>query len=154
MYRLSERETAWSAMNFLCVRVGYNSRNIVVVEDGRIVNGMSQGEVTDYDDAEASKGSRIEDSGTKLASEEAFWEELTRDLAGLMAIHHLEDLIVIGQREDAFVERFAEIYQVYYFPHGEPGTDEYEIAIGAAIIAEGLRNSGLAGEVVDRLQIC
>jgi len=151
MYRLSERETAWSEMNFLCVLVGYTSRSIVVLEHGRIVNGISQGEVTDYDDAEVFVGSRVEDSGN--GPEEAFWEELTRDLAGLMAIHHLEDIIVIGQRENAFVERFAEIYQVYYFPHGEAGTDDYEIAIGAAIIAEGLRNSGLAREVVERLQI-
>lgn len=151
MYRLIERQTAWSAMNFFCVEVGYNVKSIVVVENGRVVNGISQ--TTDSGYTEAPAESFVDDAEARHASEQAFWEGLTRDLAGLMAIHHLEDIIVIGQYKDSFVERFAETYQVYLFPHGEPGTEGYEIAIGAAIIAEGLRHRGLAAEVVGRLQI-
>lgn len=153
MYRLSERQTAWSEMNFLCVTVGYNSKSIVVVENGRIVNGISQHQEADPGHAGAVAVSFVDDTEVRRATEEAYWEGLTRDLAGLMAIHHLEDIIVIGQRKDAFIELFAETYQVYFFPPGEPGTDGYEIAIGAAIIAEGLRHPGLAAEVVQRLQI-
>jgi len=153
MYRLSERQTAWSEMNFLCVAVSYNSIRIVVVEDGCIVNGISQDQVTGTADTEASMGPYVNGSRPGHDTEEAFWEELVRALGGLMAIHHLEDIIVTGPKKDAFVERFAEIYQVYYFPDGEAGTEGYEIAIGAAIIAEGLRHSGLAWEVVERLQM-
>jgi len=153
MYRLCERQTAWSEMNFLCVVVGYNSKSIVVVENGHIVNGIDQDHLSDPGYAEATAKSFVDDTGTRRATKEAFWEELIRDLAGLMAIHHLEDIIVLGKYKDAFVERFADTYQVYFFPHGEPGTEGYEIAIGAAIIAEGLRHPGLAAEVVQRLQI-
>lgn len=153
IYRLCERQTAWSEMNFLCVELGNNSIHIVVVEEGRIVDGISQDQVTGTPVTEDSIGSYINDGGNRLVTEEAFWEELARALAGLIAIHHLEDIIVIGPKKDAFGEKFAEIYQVYYFPEGEAGTDGYEITIGAAIIAEGLRNSGLAREVVERLQI-
>jgi predicted butyrate kinase (DUF1464 family) len=153
MYRLIERETAWSEMNFLFVAVGYNSSSIVVVEDGRIVNGISQDQVINPAYVEASVGAGVDDSGTRGAIEEAFWEELIRNLGGLLAIHHLEDIIVIGERKQAFAEQFADTYQVYYFPEGEPETEGYEVAMGAAIIAEGLRQPGLAGEVVERLQI-
>jgi hypothetical protein len=153
IYRLSERQTAWSEMNFLYVEVGNNSMRIVVVEDGRIVDGISQDQVTEIAGTEDSMESNVNGSETRLAPEEAFWEELARALGGLMAIHHLEDIIVIGPKKNAFVNRFAETYQVYYFPDDEAGNEGYEVAIGAAIIAEGLRHSGLAGEVVKRLQI-
>ena len=145
IYRMSERQMAWSEMNFFYVDVG---RSIVVVENGQIVNGISY--ATAPCPAEALSVGDVE---VRRASELAFWEGLTRDLAGLMAIHHLEDIIVIGQYRDAFVERFAETYQVYLFPRGEPGTDGYEAAIGAALIADGLRQPSLAAEVVERLQI-
>jgi len=71
-----------------------------------------------------------------------------------MAVHHLEDIIVRGPRKDAFIERFSDTYQVYHYPQGEPDAEGYEAAIGAGIIAEGLRYPGLAAEVVERLQIC
>lgn len=153
LYRLIEREMAWSEMNFVFVAAGYNSSSMVVVEDGHIVNGVSQDQVINLAYLDASGGACVDESEIRSIPEEAFWEELTRDLGGLLAIHHLEDIIVMGERKDAFAERFAETYQVFYFPEGEAGTEGYEVAMGAAIIADGLRHRSLAGEVVDRLQI-
>ncbi len=154
LYRMREREAAWSEMSFFSLEVGYRSRRIVVVEEGRIVNGIvgvAAGDLThlpdgaEYFSDETARGD---------AADRAFWESLTRELAGLMAVHHLEDIIVMGPRKDAFIERFSDTYQVYHYPQGEPDSEGYEAAIGAGIIAEGLRYPGLAAEVVERLQIC
>ncbi len=154
LYRIREREAAWSEMSFFSLEIGYRSRRIVVVEEGRIVNGIvgvATGDLThlpdgaEYFSDETARGD---------AADRAFWESLTRELAGLMAVHHLEDIIVMGPRKAAFIERFSDTYQVYYYPQGEPDSEGYEAAIGAGIIAEGLRYPGLAAEVVERLQIC
>jgi hypothetical protein len=154
LYRIREREAAWSEMSFFSLEVGYRSRRIVVVEDGRIVNGIvgiAAGDLTrlpdeaEYFDDDTARGD---------AAERAFWESLTRELAGLMAVHYLEDIIVMGPGKDAFIERFSDTYQIYHYPQGEPDSEGYEVAIGAGIIAEGLRYPGLAAEVVERLQIC
>jgi len=154
LYRIREREAAWSEMSFFSLEIGYRSRRIVVVEEGHIVNGIvgvATGDLThlpdgaEYFSDETARGD---------AADRAFWESLTRELAGLMAVHHLEDIIVMGPRKAAFIERFSDTYQVYYYPQGEPDSEGYEAAIGAGIIAEGLRYPGLAAEVVERLQIC
>ena len=154
LYRIREREAVWSEMSFFSLEIGFRSRRIVVVEEGRIVNGIvgvATGDLThlpdgaEYFSDETARGD---------AADRAFWESLTRELAGLMAVHHLEDIIVMGPRKDAFIERFSDTYQVYHYPQGEPDSEGYEAAIGAGIIAEGLRYPGLAAEVVERLQIC
>ena len=153
LYRIREREAAWSEMSFFSLEVGYRSRRIVVVEDGRIVNGIvaiAAGDFAHLPDGAAYFG---DETARSDAAELAFWESLTRELAGLMAVHHLEDIIVMGPRKDAFIERFSDAYQIYHYPQGEPDSAGYEAAIGAGIIAEGLRYPGLAAEVVERLQI-
>jgi len=154
LYRLREREAAWSEMSFFSLEIGYRSRRIVVVEDGRIVNGfvgIAAGDHTYLPDGAEYSG---DENACGNAAELAFWESLTRELAGLMAVHHLEDIIVMGPGKDAFIERFSDTYQIYHYPQGESDSEEYEVAIGAGIIAEGLRYPGLAAEVVERLQIC
>jgi predicted butyrate kinase (DUF1464 family) len=145
IYRMREREAAWSEMNFFSLDLGYHSRRIIVVEDGRIVNGFTPGDLTHLTGEAEYFGD---------AAEEAFWEGLTRELAGLLAVHHFEDIIVMGSRNEAFIERFSDTYQIYLYPRSEPDSEGYEAAIGAGIIAEGLRYPGLAAEVVERLQIC
>ena len=137
--QLRAREAAWSEMNFLCLEVAHNSRSILVVEDGRIVNGMSN-------------VARTEDQFQE-ASQQAFWEGLTQELAGFVAIHHFEDIVVMGQLKDAFIERFADSYQVYHFPYSQPDYEGFEAATGAAAIAEGLYGHNTSAEVVERLQI-
>jgi predicted butyrate kinase (DUF1464 family) len=137
--QLRIQEATWSEMNFLCLEVNANLRSILVVEDGQIVNGMSS-------------MTRSEEQFQE-AYEQAFWEGLTQDLAGLMAIHHLEDIVVSGQRREAFIERFADSYQVYHFPYIQPDVEGFEAATGAAAIAEGLFGHSIFAEIVERLQI-
>jgi predicted butyrate kinase (DUF1464 family) len=137
--QLRAREAAWSEMNFLCLEVNANCRSILVVEDGQIVNG----------------GSSMTRSEQRFqeAYEQAYWEGLTQDLAGFMAIHHFDDIVVTGQRKDAFIERFADRYHVYLFPYGQPDAEGFEAASGAAAIAEGLYGEHTCAEIVERLQI-
>lgn len=137
--QLRAREAAWSEMRFLCLEVDPDFRSILVVEGGRIVNGMSS--VASTDDQ------------LQEASQQAFWEGLAQELAGFVAIHHFEDIVVLGQLKDAFIERFADSYQVYLFPYGKPDFEGFEAASGAAAIAAGLYGQNAHAEIVERLQI-
>ena len=137
--QLRSQEATWAEMNLLCLEVNANLRSILVVEDGQIVNGMNS-------------MTRSEEQFQE-ACEQASWEGLTQDLAGLMAIHHLDDIVVSGQRKDAFIERFADSYQVYHFPYIRPDFEGFEAASGAAAIAEGLYGNNTWAEIVERLQI-
>jgi Protein of unknown function (DUF1464) len=137
--QLRAREAAWSEMKFLCLEVDPNFRSLLVVEDGRIVNGRSS-------------VARIEDQFQE-ASQQAFWEGLAQELAGFVAIHHFEDIVVMGQLKDAFIERFADSYRVYLFPYSQPGYEGFEAASGAAAIAGGLYGQNAHAEIVERLQI-
>lgn len=136
--QLRAREAAWSEMNFMCLEVDDGYRSILVIEDGRIVNGMTSVQIGDGDQA---------------AFQDAFWEGLTQDLAGLIAIHHFEEIVVTGRLKDAFIERFAGIYQVYLFPSMQPEFDGFEVALGAAVIAEGLYGHSALTEIAQRLEI-
>ena len=137
--QLRARESEWSEMNFLFLEVNANFRSILVVEDGQIINGMSS--------MTRSQEQFLE------ACEQAFWEGLTQELAGLMAIHHLDDIVIAGQRKDAFNERFADNYQVYLFPYSQPDFEGFEAASGAATLAEGLSGHTPSAEIVERLYI-
>jgi predicted butyrate kinase (DUF1464 family) len=174
LYGLRKREAAWPEMRFLCVKVDQDTKSILVVEDGRIVNGISDmpggmgtlmngvpGYVNEpFPDEEEGREFKVQElehrgeaENVVHASEQAFWEGLTQELAGLMAIHHLEDVVVMGENKAALIERFADSYQVYLFPYSELDVEGYESALGAAVIAEGLYSPGLTSEVVERLQV-
>ncbi|HYT33558.1 MAG TPA: DUF1464 family protein [Ktedonobacteraceae bacterium] len=154
-FRMRKLEATWQEMRFLYLEAGYLSRSIVVVEDGRIVNGIGD-TPAGYDACQRGESSlcdRQDQSADETTAEQAYWEELTEDLAGLLAIHHLEDIVVAGRRKDDVVERLEDRYQFYLFPHAEYEQQEFDATIGAAIIAEGLYHPGRAAEVVERLQI-
>ncbi|MEO8973014.1 MAG: DUF1464 family protein [Ktedonobacteraceae bacterium] len=152
--RMREREAAWSEMRFLYLEVGHITKSIVVIEDGFIINGIGTQE-------QIYRGNWLNMQRNDAPVEEAFWEGLTQDLAGLMAIHHFEDIVVREQsasaedirRKDAVIERLGEHYQLYTFPAHESKEEGYDIAIGAALIAEGLANDGPVAEVIERLRM-
>lgn len=157
LYHMRVQEAIWQEMCFLYLDVDRDSRSIIVVEDGCIVNGLGETSGTypyaarkpeQFDSAEPSASMENE-----AIAEQAFWEGLTQDLAGLMAIHHLEDIVVNGFRKDELIKRMGDRYQLYNFPYAEPEYEGFEAAMGAAIIAGGLYHPGLAAEVVERLQL-
>lgn len=140
--RLREREAAWSEMQFLCAQVNRQCKSIQVLENGCIVNGVAA--PLPFDWQEDRMGAEYE---------RALWEGLTQDIAGLMAIHHIEDIVVSGDFQEKFIEHFAENYQVYLFPSSEADAPAFEGAAGAAVLAAGLFLPGKAREIVDQLSI-
>lgn len=176
LYGLRKREAIWAEIRLLCVEVGQRMKSVLVVEDGRIVNGIGailggtdlrsraqMNDVANYanmpipEDYVATKRELLEHTvgqgNSHQVFDRAYWEGMAQELAGLIAIHHFEDIVVIGEYKEAFVERFADSYQVYLSPYHGLDEESYESALGAAIIAEGLYRPGLAAEVVERLQI-
>ncbi len=150
LYRMRQQEAGWPEMRFLYLEVSENERGIVVVKDGRIIDGMHV-----MMEAESGNGEDAEEE------EQAFWEGLSEDVAGLMAIHHFEDIVVIDRRSSmqdkldkrTVVDRLGDTYQFYLFPRSESEPEGFETAIGASLIAEGLFRPSLASEVVERLQV-
>lgn len=152
LYRMRQQEAGWPEMRFLYLEVSENERGIVVVKDGRIIDGMNV--IMDAPDEN-------DDGEDEEEREQAFWEGLAEDVAGLMAIHHFEDIVVIDRRSSmqdkldkrTVVDRLGDTYQFYLFPHNESEPEGFETAIGASLIAEGLFRPSLASEVVERLQV-
>ncbi len=142
LHRLIEREATWPEMQLLCIQVNQRCKSIQALEDGYIVNSLA-----------AEIGSMSSDVQMQAEYERALWEGLTQDIAGLIAIHHIEDIVALGDYQDAFIDHFAENYQVYLFPSGETDTPGFECALGAALLAEGLYLPGKAGDIVERLSI-
>ncbi len=140
--RLREREAAWPEMQFLCVQVNRQYKSILALDSGCIVNGMAAALPFDW-----------QEERMRAEYERALWEELTQDIAGLMAIHHIEDMVVSGDFQEEFIEHFAENYQVYLFPSNEVDAPGFEGALGAAVLAGGLFLPGKAREIVDQLSI-
>jgi predicted butyrate kinase (DUF1464 family) len=145
--RLRASETPWPEMNFFCVRLDSVENSILVLEAGRIVNGDSQ--CFTAHPVVSLEVLRNPDSQEMLA----LWEGLQQRLGGLMAVHHLEDIVIVGEYRNEFSEHFAERYPVYLFPY--QGTDKpgFEAAFGAAVLAEGLYRPGSTADVVEQLQI-
>lgn len=154
LHRMRQQEASWTEMRFLYLEVDRRSRSIVVIKDGQVVDGIHRLTLpAEY---------LAEEDETVI--EEAFWEGLSQDLAGLMATHHFEDIVVIDRRsangdgqedigKDAVIERFNTMYQFYHFPRNESEPEGFESVIGAAVIAEGLYHPGIAAEIVERLHI-
>ena len=140
--RLREREATWSEMQLFCVQVNRQFKSIQALEDGCIVNSLA-----------TEIASNAFDMQMQVEYERALWEGLTQDIAGLMALHHIEDLVVLGDYQEEFIDHFAENYQVYLFPSTEADTPGFECALGAAVLAEGLFLAGKAHEIVERLSI-
>lgn len=157
LYRMREQQAIWQEMRFLYLHVNDLSRTILVVEDGCIVNGI--GETAGFAACISTEQGQIDlrdeqdYSVEATLAEQAFWEGLHQDLGGLMAIHHLEDIIVSGSNKDAIINRLEGNYQLYHFPTHEGEQEGFAPALGAAILADGLYRPGLTGEIVERLQL-
>lgn len=155
VYRMRQQQADWLEMRFLYLEIDHCNWSISVINDGQIVDGTSKTLVPYVNERDS------QPSEDESVLEEAFWEGLTQDLAGFIAIHHFEDVVVLDHhpsesdlsRKYAVMEHFKDLYQFYHFPSNESEPEGFEATIGAAIIAEGLSHSGLAAEVVERLQI-
>lgn len=157
LHYMREQQATWEEMNFFCVNASENGTSVLVIANGQIVNGINTLQGSAVPAAYGYLAS-LEVAGERVdlqpALEEAFWEGLTQELAGLLAIHHSEDLVVFGKQSEKLIERLGDNYQVYLFPHARTELEGYEAALGAALLGDGLtQEGGSASEVVERLQI-
>lgn len=152
LYRLRLQDTVWTNMCFLYLEVGCYSSSLTVVKDGSIIDAVGTKALQVADGVSAS-------DETRPGIVSAFLEMLAQDLAGLLALHHYEDVVlafddVVSSCEslkNALIKRFGDLFQLYLYPAGESAPVLFDAAIGAAILAEGLSRPGLAAEVVEKL---
>lgn len=148
---MREQEASWPEMNFFYINAGVCGTCVLVIQEGRIVNGI--GQVQGSQVPVGTHGQQAVLTETEQAEVQASREGLSQDLAGLLAIHQVEDVVVLGVQSPALIEQLADDYQLYLFPRGESESAGNESALGAALLAEGLELRGCAAEVVRHLQI-
>jgi predicted butyrate kinase (DUF1464 family) len=152
LLRLRERDAGWHEMRFLYLEAQPTGWAIVVIEDGRITNGV-HGRLS----GQIRPSSAGAESGQAIVGREiyerAYWEGLQQDLAGLLATHHLEDVVIWGRRRAELPAQLSDLYQFYEFPQHQGEPAGFEAALGAALVALGLQEPGAAAEVVQHLQL-
>lgn len=155
LHRMRQQEAAWSEMRFFYLEISQSSRSILVVKDGHIVDAIDGTVALDVAEWGQEDAGGID--GDLII--QAFWEQVTQDLAGLMAIHHFEDVVIMDHRSltntndahGSIIDRLGDNYQYYLFPRTESDPAGFQIPLGAALFAEGLYRPGLSAEVVERL---
>ena len=166
LYRMRQQDADWLEMTFFYLELHLMSYTLVVVKEGLVVDGAS------FDFAPqlelASEVSASQEQTTQLL-ELAFWERLTRDLSGLVAIHHIEDIVLLAsgeevkdgensitsdnpmRRQEGAIERLGDTYKFYLFPQDQNEQAGHETAFGACLLAEGLLYSSHGVELAQRL---
>ena len=161
LHFMREQQASWEEMNFFCVDAGEHGTCVLVIVNGQIINGIDtlQGSSLPATYAyllvseESVEGEQSQNTTLQAALDEAFWEGLTQELSGLLAVHHTEDIVVLGQHSARLIDRLADTYQVYLFPHTHTEREGYESALGAALLAEGLEQESTSSAVVAHLQL-
>ncbi len=164
LHHMREQEAAWVEMNFFYLNAGESGTCALVISDGQIVNGIDplSGSALAVSYGYLALAEGIENLGEEeqarrdalqSALDEAYWEGLTQELAGLLAVHHSEDVVVLGKQSDRLVERLADTQQMYLFPYAHTEREGYEAALGAALLGEGLEQGGSSGEIIAHLQL-
>jgi len=159
LHHMHAQEALWSEINFLCVRASQEGCSILVVQDGQIINGVgtlqgSSQEAAYRYLAALEPDLSVNAEALQPAIDAAFWEGLTQELAGLLALHQLEDLVIFGPVSNSIIEHLTETdYQIYLFPSAQSDQEGYEAPLGAALLGEGLQPDGSATELVERLKI-
>lgn len=161
LYLMRQQEASWQELNFYCLDVLDTGYRLVVVKDGQIVDGIGTWTIwTDTSSAAQSVDTAADTAAADALIEQAFLEQLTKEFVGLMAIHHLDDIVILDRssvqvagrsRKDVIIDHFADLYQFFHFPQSTTEPAGFEAAKGAALLAYGLSQFGPAGELVQRL---
>ncbi|HEY4387295.1 MAG TPA: DUF1464 family protein [Ktedonobacteraceae bacterium] len=146
LHRMRQSEATWEEMRFLCLEIGPWSSTISVVQDGLIIDALETSPI-------------LQKLSTSDIRTEAFWEELTQNLAGLMAVHHFADIVISQQADSAdaaackeeVIQRLGDLYQFYLYPQSETKFAGFESAFGAALLVAGFSQSGPMAELAARL---
>jgi hypothetical protein len=164
LYRMRQQDADWTEMTFFYLELQHTSYTVVVVKDGTVVDGVKFDVALQFEQI----GSQSQEQRADLL-EAAFWERLTRDLAGLMAIHHIEEIVLRDEgndradmqyesssnaqpiRVEEAIDRLGDSYKLYQFPQEGGEQPGCEIAFGAWLLTGGFLSSGHAAEPAQRL---
>lgn len=149
-----ERGGRLEEIDFVMLEVGEAFRAMVVVRGGKIVDGLggtaggigprSRGRIDgelaylyDWNSKESIYRGGARDIEERFGGygDEAFWEELEKDLLAFLLFHGLKTIVVAGRRKQEIVRRLGGRFQVQ-----APGEDDegFEAASGAALLADGI----------------
>lgn len=150
---MRQQEADWTEMNFSLLSLSATSYTLLVVKNGRVVDGTGErllqraGEQTEH-----------------AVIQQAILEQLAYDLAGIMSVHQLEDVVLLvhpeasaaeeGEAQDQLdqsyqekiINHFSDLYQFFLYPMSEKSVAGFEAAQGAALLAQGL---GISGPTVE-----
>ncbi|MFI5340843.1 MAG: DUF1464 family protein [Candidatus Methylomirabilales bacterium] len=152
---------AHAACDFLLLHTRIDSRSLLVVQGGRIVDGM--GTTTDQTGV-AREGvlaplashpggtpspRRMHDARSEPpdCGQAALWETVEKESLGLLGFHKLSEVIPTGVRRVEFSQALEGRLPLVQLPAPPDG---YEAALGAAVIAAGL-TGGPSARLVEHL---
>jgi predicted butyrate kinase (DUF1464 family) len=152
--RLHERGTRLEEIDFLALETGEAFRAVVAVQGGRIVDGLGgtaggigprcrgriDGELAylyDWASKEAiyRGGARDIDERYGGFGDEAFWEELEKDVLTFLHFYGLKAVVVGGRRQHEVMDRLGPRFPLETVAGDSEG---FEAAIGAALLADGI----------------
>jgi hypothetical protein len=146
LYQMRQQGADWSELTFGCLELMDTSYRLVVLRNGQIIDGT-----TLWQPFRANAGGEV----TEDLLEQAMLEQLSRELAALMAVHHCEDVVLLDHtsdgRKESIIEYFADLYQIFLFPSAPSEPAGFEVARGASLLAAGLSQPGPAAEIVQHL---
>ncbi|GCF10990.1 DUF1464 family protein [Dictyobacter arantiisoli] len=147
---MQEQDASWHEMTFCLLELLDTGYRLVVVKEGQPVDGVGEWLLS------LEPAAMLADA----LVEQALTEQLARELAGLMAIHHIEDVVLLDrctQREDGrllkdvMIDYFADLYQFFLYPQSKPELVGFEAASGAALLAGIANQSGRIRELAEHL---
>lgn len=167
IHSLSQHGRAYAACDFVLLHLGINTRTLLVVQAGRIVDGiggttgwmgsavggareMLRDSLTPSPGRSCpSGGTEDEDARLPGARQVALWEAVEKESVALLGFHRLSEVIVTGVRRLEACKAVGERLPLVPLPST---VDGYEGALGAAVIAAGL-TGGSTARLVDHLGI-
>ncbi|GCE02851.1 hypothetical protein [Dictyobacter aurantiacus] len=153
LYQMRMQDAPWLELTFYYLELLDNAYRLVVLQHGQLVDGSGEWKVLPVADCR-----EVDSQKRKDVERQALLEQLTRELAAMMAIHHIEDIVVLDHttqpaalRKEVIIDHFADRYRFFHYPQLETELADFEAAQGAALCAYGLSRPGLAAEVVRQL---
>ncbi|MFQ5804122.1 MAG: DUF1464 family protein [Candidatus Methylomirabilales bacterium] len=151
------------AQDFLSLEVGEAFKALIVVQGGRLVDGLGgtaghmgprtrgavDGELAylySFDKAKVYSGGGL---NTRFGQygEDAFWEGLEKEIVLFLNYYGLPRILLTGRRKEAVIQRLGTRYPMVLPLEEGKG---FEAALGAAILADGIAGGQLRG-VADHL---
>lgn len=159
---LAREERAYTASSFLLLHLGAATRALIVIKEGRIVDGIGRSdEGMGTASRAAANGLRASlgrgvgrsryagepeniEARLREARSQALWERVEKESASLLAFHGLSQVIVTGPGHPRAIQVIGARLPLEPLP---TQVDGYEAALGAAIIAAGLTGGPTTGLV-------